>query len=58
MTSPRSRRYSESHEWFSVEGDLVTIGITPDRVECREGDRHRHSHSANGRRSMIAKFGS
>ncbi len=29
MTSPRSRRYSESHEWFSVEGDLVTIGLTP-----------------------------
>ena len=29
MTSSRPRRYSESHEWFSVEGNLVTIGLTP-----------------------------
>ena len=28
MSSPADRRYSESHEWFLVEGDLVTIGIT------------------------------
>ncbi|MDG2022524.1 MAG: glycine cleavage system protein GcvH [Phycisphaerales bacterium] len=28
MSSPADRRYSESHEWFLVEGDQVTIGIT------------------------------
>ena len=28
MSSPADRRYSESHEWFPVEGDQVTIGIT------------------------------
>ena len=28
MSSPADRRYSESHEWFLVQGDLVTIGIT------------------------------
>ncbi len=28
MSSPADRRHSESHEWFLVEGDLVTIGIT------------------------------
>ncbi len=28
MPSPPDRRYTESHEWFAAEGDLVTIGIT------------------------------
>jgi len=28
MASPSDRRYSESHEWFRVDGDVVTIGIT------------------------------
>jgi glycine cleavage system H protein len=28
MGIPNDRRYSESHEWFLVEGGLVTIGIT------------------------------
>ncbi len=28
MPSPSDRRYSESHEWFQVAGDVVTIGIT------------------------------
>jgi len=28
MASPSDRRYSESHEWFKVDGDVVTIGIT------------------------------
>ena len=23
------RRYTESHEWISVDGDIATIGITP-----------------------------
>jgi len=28
MTLPTDRKYSESHEWFLIEGDTVTIGIT------------------------------
>src|SRR6188474_210182 len=28
MPSPANCRYSESHEWFRLEGDLVTMGIT------------------------------
>lgn len=27
-TIPDDRRYSKTHEWFLVEGDEVTIGIT------------------------------
>lgn len=26
--NPQDRKYSRTHEWFLVEGDLVTIGIT------------------------------
>jgi len=25
---PNDRKYSKSHEWFLVDGDVVTIGIT------------------------------
>ena len=28
MAIPSDRRYSESHEWFRVEGNMVTVGIT------------------------------
>ena len=28
MTLPSDRRYSESHEWFQVDGTQVTVGIT------------------------------
>lgn len=28
MASPSDIRYSDSHEWYRVEGDTVTIGIT------------------------------
>ncbi len=28
MSSPSDRLYSESHEWYQVDGDTVTIGIT------------------------------
>jgi glycine cleavage system H protein len=28
MPSPSDRRYAESHEWFLLDGDLVTVGIT------------------------------
>ena len=28
MSSPSDCRFTESHEWFRVEGDVVTLGIT------------------------------
>lgn len=28
MALPTDRKYSESHEWFLNEGDIVTVGIT------------------------------
>lgn len=28
MKAPIDRKYSETHEWFLVEGDVVTMGIT------------------------------
>ena len=28
MAVPNDRKYSQTHEWFKVEGDTVTIGIT------------------------------
>lgn len=28
MSSPTTCRFSDSHEWFRREGDLVTIGLT------------------------------
>jgi len=28
MNAPTDRKYSNSHEWFLIEGDTVTIGIT------------------------------
>jgi glycine cleavage system H protein len=28
MPSPSDRRYTESHEWFKLDGDIVTVGIT------------------------------
>ncbi|MEE9297168.1 MAG: glycine cleavage system protein GcvH [Phycisphaerae bacterium] len=28
MRVPEDRRYRETHEWFQVDGDVVTIGIT------------------------------
>jgi len=28
MPSPSDLRFSDSHEWFRVEGDTVTVGIT------------------------------
>ena len=34
MSSPEDRRYSESHEWFKVDGDVVTIGITTHATEA------------------------
>ena len=28
MSVPTDRRYSETHEWYKLEGDAVTLGIT------------------------------
>ncbi len=28
MPDPRTCRFSESHEWMHLEGDVVTVGIT------------------------------
>ncbi len=28
MPTPNESRYSESHEWFRVEGNLITIGLS------------------------------
>lgn len=28
MPLPTDRKYSETHEWYLLEGDVVTIGIT------------------------------
>jgi glycine cleavage system H protein len=28
MPSPANCRFSESHEWFAAQGDVVTMGIT------------------------------
>ena len=28
MPSPKDRRFSDTHEWFKVSGDVVTIGLT------------------------------
>ncbi len=28
MSVPTDRKYSETHEWYQVDGDIVTLGIT------------------------------
>ena len=28
MPAPNDRKYSQTHEWFKVDGNIVTIGIT------------------------------
>ncbi len=33
MSTPDDRVYSESHEWFKVDGDVVTVGITAHAVD-------------------------
>jgi glycine cleavage system H protein len=29
MPVPNDRKYLDTHEWFKVDGDIVTVGITP-----------------------------
>lgn len=33
MSSPTDRCYSESHEWFLHDGDMVTVGLTHHATE-------------------------
>ena len=28
MAVPHDRKYSQTHEWFKIDGDTVTIGVT------------------------------
>ncbi|MDX2118544.1 MAG: glycine cleavage system protein GcvH [Planctomycetota bacterium] len=34
MSSPADRRYSDSHEWHKVEGDVVVLGISRFAVDA------------------------
>jgi len=29
MTSPTDRKYTDSHEWIRLEGEIATLGLTP-----------------------------
>lgn len=33
MPSPDDRRYSESHEWHKLDGDVLTLGLTKFAVD-------------------------
>ena len=33
MTNPSDRKYSDTHEWALIEGDVATIGITSHAAE-------------------------
>ncbi len=37
MNSPSDRKYTKTHEWVSLEGDVATIGIT-DFAQSELGD--------------------
>src|SRR4051812_811409 len=37
MQSPEDRRYTKTHEWVSLDGDVATIGIT-DFAQAELGD--------------------
>jgi glycine cleavage system H protein len=37
MTSPTDRKYTKTHEWVSLDGDVATIGIT-DFAQSELGD--------------------
>lgn len=37
MASPTDRRYTRTHEWVLVEGDIATIGVT-DHAQNELGD--------------------
>jgi len=33
MSRPRNARYTESHEWATLEGDVLTLGVTDFAIE-------------------------
>lgn len=37
MTAPENRKYTKTHEWVLVEGDVVTVGLT-DHAQQELGD--------------------
>ena len=37
MKSPTNRRYTKTHEWISLDGDVATIGVT-DFAQSELGD--------------------
>ncbi|MCA9876828.1 MAG: glycine cleavage system protein GcvH [Thermomicrobiales bacterium] len=37
MSSPSDRRYTKTHEWVSLDGDVATIGVT-DFAQSELGD--------------------
>jgi glycine cleavage system H protein len=37
MSSPKELRYTKTHEWVRVEGDVLTIGVT-DHAQSELGD--------------------
>lgn len=37
MTAPRDLRYTKSHEWVRIDGDVATIGVT-DYAQSELGD--------------------
>ena len=37
MTAPENRRYTKTHEWVLVEGDIATLGLT-DHAQQELGD--------------------
>jgi glycine cleavage system H protein len=37
MSSPADRRYTKTHEWVSLDGDIATIGVT-DFAQSELGD--------------------
>jgi glycine cleavage system H protein len=37
MTAPKDLKYTKSHEWVKVEGDVATFGIT-DHAQAELGD--------------------
>lgn len=37
MSSPKELRYTKTHEWVRVDGDVITIGVT-DHAQSELGD--------------------
>ncbi|MFK7884473.1 MAG: glycine cleavage system protein GcvH [Phycisphaerales bacterium] len=33
MDTPNDRKYTESHEWIKIDGDILTIGLTEHAVD-------------------------